>query len=430
MESKYLQELFRFTCGHINFPDGIKGLFTMEPTEQGQKTLNGYKLNFKKLDDGFAIIAPCLQQDATGFALEKPFTGNEKLSFAVFANDPLFFDYSELPYDPPGEYVYYFNNLDATKRRTSLLLHVEGIKESEKIQLHTKTFSFTMKSGAIPVVRDCRGTTIQATQYDCSSDTIKNLYIVDLSRLDDGVYTIEYNNTTMTCYCTKASFIRKIPLLIIEFFVDTTVPQEYQIINRINNIQYISPKNFGLHFGIYDMYWKYKIIPVRASTSAWIKILTNGTAFIPEKIKVNAAYDPMLFTSDNTINQTNTLFKALLYREHWKSYEKCSWNPKYYYCNQSWGILIDGVFKCRNYTTKDGVKIYKYSCPAVHTDELIGELPKPDIKTATYYHDGDKYIAEIVVYLIYQDGKYYISTTKTIPDADGLDCDDYDYSCD
>ena len=56
-------------------------------------------------------------------------------------------------------------------------------------------------------------------RYDFIVNEYENTYRLDLSRLADGLYTVEYNGESLTCYCTKASFIRRVPLLILEIFI-------------------------------------------------------------------------------------------------------------------------------------------------------------------------------------------------------------------
>ena len=94
---------------------------------------------------GFVLAAPCIRNGETGWLeLKNPFIGNVKLAFAVFTRDKYFRDRSDLPYDPPGEYVYYFNNLSPNERRTRLLLSQCSVKESERVGLHAKQFSGTL----------------------------------------------------------------------------------------------------------------------------------------------------------------------------------------------------------------------------------------------------------------------------------------------
>ena len=221
MEQQYLQPLFSFRAEHKNISDPEPGLFQMEPTEAGEKTLQSYKLYFKAQESGFTVIAPCLRHTDGKLELENQFLDGTKLSFAVFTNDKYFFDRSGLPYDPPGEYVYYFNNLNADERRSKLLLENFSVKDSERVRLHTKEFTGKLVKNdtdeiLLPSVYDCKGKLVHESRYDFIVNEYENTYRLDLSRLADGLYTVEYNGESLTCYCTKASFIRRVPLLILE----------------------------------------------------------------------------------------------------------------------------------------------------------------------------------------------------------------------
>ncbi|MGA1870238.1 MAG: hypothetical protein ACMUJM_17000 [bacterium] len=413
MEEKYLQELFRLTLVHKYFKDNIAGLFETEPTEDGQKTLNSYGLYFKPKKDGFVIVTDYIQQSLPDLLeLKNQFDNRVKLSFVIFTNDKHFFDYSELPYDPPGEYVYYFNNLNEEERKTYLLLEKKGIKESERVRIHTKKFSGDLQQKddkiMLPQVLDCRGNEIPAAEYDLEIDERREKYYIDLARKEDGIYTIHYDTESITYYCAKASFIRRIPLIILELFVDTDVPEKYQIIKRINEIQFIDSKQFRLHFGIYSLYWRYKIIPLHGCHHTWIKIKTNNNnySFTPEKVCIDKAQEPVIFSSDQIIDTPNDELEIYLYRIVFD--KKCRLNNKYYYCNENYGIEIDGNFMCRAYDSENGKKIYKHKCPACCEDHLIGPLPKPDEIATKYYYEDEKYYAEMTLYLVKEKGEYLI----------------------
>ncbi len=178
MEQKRLKELFSLTCTHTHFLSGIAGLFEMEPIEETQKTLRGHQLTFKRKKDGFVIVAAHKLESINGFEPIVPFGDDVKLSFAIFTTDARFFDYSDLPYDPPGRYIYYFNNLDESQPRTTILLGVGGVTEDYRIKLNTKTFTFAQSDSESINIYDVHGNLIPQAEYDSKIDTIKNQYIV------------------------------------------------------------------------------------------------------------------------------------------------------------------------------------------------------------------------------------------------------------
>jgi hypothetical protein len=416
MDQQYLQELFSFQAVFQQFDDTYSCLLQMEPTEEGEKTLSGYDLHFKLKDGGFGVFASFVQHDDTGLLeLKNQFSGDVKLSFAVFTNDPQFFDHAGLPYDPPGEYVYYLNNLNENERRTQLLvLDNSGLKETERVKLHTKQFSLEIVRDqqnkiVVPWVLDCRGNIIPETRYNWVIDEKQNTFSLDLSRLADGLYTIQDRITgSTTYYCTKASFIRRIPLLILEIFADPNLPEKYRIVKSINGIQYIDAKQFEIHFGDYLYYWKYTIIPVNIPSCSWIKLLTNNSnyTFLPDRAKI-VNLDPIVFTSSQPINTPNDALKISLYRQAWTT--DCRWSPpKYRDCNQDYWIEIANEYWCRY---KDSYGNYKYKCPARCSDELIGLLPKPgEVYTKYYVEDGKQY-AQMILYLVKENNQYIIKPT-------------------
>jgi hypothetical protein len=379
MAQKDLKELFNFQVAYQKYPETAAGLFQFEPTEAGAKTLQRYGLHFKAQDQGFVIAAPCLEHSDTGlWELQNQFADTEKLAFAVFTSDPAFFDRSELPYDTPGEYVYYFNNINANSRRTKLLLDHCGVKKGERVQLHNKQFSGELvkdEVGAnmIPVVSDCWGNMVAATQYDFTVNEYQQTYALDLSRLVDGLYTIEYNRQFTTCYCTKASFMRRVPLLILDVLVGMEVPQNYQVMQRVADIQYIDPKQFHLHFGNYYYYWRYKIIPIKTPPSIGLKIQTDQSeySFTPEQTKIDCYRNPVWFTAEQPIDTPNDDLTINLYRVN---------------------------------STEPGA-----------SSKLIGPLPKTEESETSYYTQDDKAYAQMTLYLVYESGQYLIKENYEEP---------------
>ncbi|MCP3925572.1 MAG: hypothetical protein GY714_23635 [Desulfobacterales bacterium] len=417
MENNYLQELFRLDCLNNFYKDGLEGVFEMEPTESGQKVLDSYNLHFKKQESGFVVAAPFSGKDDNGCELRKPFEDDAKLSFAIFTNDKYFLEHSELPAnDSPGDYVYYFNNLDESKRNTSLLIDVEAVRGTERVRLHTHSFSFEKTGEQHPVVRNCHGEVIPVAEYDSAIDEIKKQYIVDLTRKGDGLYTVEYNSVSTIYYCQKASFIRRVPLVVVEIFTNPDVPEAYRIIKKIGDKQYIDPKAFRLHFGVYVLYWRYRIIPEDVSSLTRVKVKTNKDeyTFSPESRRVNACQDHLIFTSDQVINKLDKEIETGLYKLTWFNHHHCWCYNHYYYCDQNYGIHVGFRFMCRKQSYDHyGKIIYNHECPAYCEDILIGQLPKPDEVKTDYYYEDEKYIAEMTLYLTQDCDEYQISETSS-----------------
>lgn len=402
MEQQYLHPLFSFRAVHKNIPNPDVGLFRMEPTEEGNKTLQSYKLHYKAQESGFTVVAPCLPHPDRGLLeVKNQFVEGTKLSFAVFTSDKYFFDHAGLPYDPPGEYVYYFNNLNADERRTKLLLENFSIKDRERVPLHTKQFSGELAKNnedefLLPLVYDCRGNLIPETRYDFTVNEYEKTYLLDLSRLADGLYKVEYNGESLTCYCTKASFIRRVPLLILEIFIGSDVPEEYQVVKVEDGIQYIDDKDFCLHFGLNLYHWQYKIIPINIPPCTWIKVQADPTlyTFTPDKIRLHQQIDHVLFTSQQKVEIPNEEeFVVNLYRVGWHEECRLQWD-KYKFCLRDYGIEIGNDFRCREVV---GDKCVHW-CPAYCVeDEVIGTLPKPGGEQTYYYTEDGKPIAQFIM---------------------------------
>ena len=424
MEQQYLQPFFSFQAEHKNIPDPGPGLFQMEPTEAGWKTLQSYRLHFKAQESGFTVVAPCFRRaDQDLLELENQFLDGTKLSFAVFTNDKFFYDHAGLPLDPPGEYVYYFNNLNGDERRTQLLLENFSIKDSERVRLHPKQFSGELaKNGGgeplLPLVYNERGDLVHESRYDFVIDEDQNTYHLDLSRLADGLYTVEYNGESLTCYCAKASFIRRAPLLILEIFIGSAVPAEYQVVKVEDGIQYIDGKEFCLHFGLNLFYWQYKLIPVNIPPCTWIKVRADQSpyTFVPDKMRLHQQVDHVLFTSQQQIEIPNEEgFIVNLYRVGWHDECRVTGEP-YKFCFKDYGIETDNNFWCREVVDHKCI----HWCPAYCTeDKLLGTLPKPGGEKTHYYTEENKPFAQLTLYLVYKNGEYLITDTYDPPSDPG-----------
>lgn len=420
MEQEFLRELFSFRIEHRNLTNAGADLFQMEPTEDGAKTLNSYGLHFKPQDHGFVIAAPCIFHADSGLLeLKKEFAGSVKLSFAVFTSDKYFFDHSKLPYDPPGEYVYYFNNLNPNERRTKLLLSNYSVKENERVKLHTKEFAGPLVRDSanqyvLPHVFDCRNQIVPDNQYDLVIDESKNTYNLSLARMADGLYTVEYNGELLTAYCAKASFIRRIPLLILEIFTDPDLPEQYRICKLLDGVQYLDYKQFCLHFGFKLCYWRYKIIPVNLPSNTWIKLKTNqsGITFKPEMVRIHKCHDYVLFTSEKAIEIPNEELIVNLYRLSWDN--NCRWSyQKYRFCDLDYWVGKNNDFWCRELCQNNN----SYKCPARFTEELIGPLPNIGGESTLYYTENNQQFAELTLYLVYENGNYTIIENYQPPAA-------------
>ncbi|MCG8338345.1 MAG: T9SS type A sorting domain-containing protein [Proteobacteria bacterium] len=430
MEQRLLSEIFRLTCSHTRFPNGIGGLFEMEPTEDCRKQLRNYKLNFKSKKDGFVIVAPHKPESENELELVQPFADGIKLSFAIFTDDKRFFEYSELPEDPPGEVVYYYNNLDETENRTLVLGGKAGVTEADRVNTHTKRFIFPKDNANNTTVYNIFGELVPDSEYDTEIDLIKNEFIVDLSRKSDGLYFIQSAGQTNAYYCLSASFIRRIPLAIIDVFVHPGVPEAYQIIKRIDGIQYLDPKKFELKFGTAqasdEYYWRYKIKLINISHGKWFSVQTDDeNRFEPPRARVNWDRDPLIFTSKEMISKSDEDIDPALHKVHWSNYSRCHHSPRYRYCDSHYGFdCDDGHFRCRRFYFNHGVKHYPDHCPAEWHTHFVGSLPRPDEVETDYYVEDDKSYAEMEMYLIYKWGEMYLS--ETYDGCGGGDDDDDD----
>src|SRR5215469_18355649 len=91
---------------HKYFADGTCGDFTVTPSILTQAVLNGNKMLAKQYGSKLFVA---IQTDSTGRAFITP-SSDLQLTFFLQLNNPLFFNYTNLPFTyTPGK-VYYFTN--------------------------------------------------------------------------------------------------------------------------------------------------------------------------------------------------------------------------------------------------------------------------------------------------------------------------------
>src|SRR6478736_7743256 len=97
---------FRVELLHKYFAKGVFNDFTITPSRQTQAALRGNKMITKQY--GNRLYAG-MEVDDAGKAIMVP-SNNLQLTFFLTLNNPLFFNYTNLPFTVQSGKVYYFTN--------------------------------------------------------------------------------------------------------------------------------------------------------------------------------------------------------------------------------------------------------------------------------------------------------------------------------
>ena len=105
IETRY-GNLFTVELLHRYFTDQLCTDFSIKPSAQTRNILSGHKIISKQY--GYKLYAG-IQLDATGKPLPVPEEGMQ-LTFFMQLNNPVFFNYTNLPFSSPSGKIYYFTN--------------------------------------------------------------------------------------------------------------------------------------------------------------------------------------------------------------------------------------------------------------------------------------------------------------------------------
>ena len=121
------QNLFFLALKHSLHPKANRSLFEVEPIFDCKALMTNLKFDFYQNDEGFGVAAPA-DEVFDDNRLHTPVTQPEnRLSFAVFTQDQDFYKDSFLPEETPGQFIYYFDNLDGTQVFSQALKQTSGM---------------------------------------------------------------------------------------------------------------------------------------------------------------------------------------------------------------------------------------------------------------------------------------------------------------
>lgn len=124
----YWSELFRISCRHDYYRDGICKDLEFVPTEDTQILLKNFRLLFRKQDDGMVVL---FNKDKALKLFKSPYLQTSKMSFQIFGSNPLLLHFTALPFQGAGK-VYWFNNLvNQLSKDKNKLIHDSPQLDSE-----------------------------------------------------------------------------------------------------------------------------------------------------------------------------------------------------------------------------------------------------------------------------------------------------------
>jgi len=307
--------LFTVELLHKYFADGFCDDFAISPSQQTQKVLSGNKMQAKQYDNTLYVGLPSmLNVNKPADALPQ----NLQLTFFMQLNNPLFFNYTNLPFKWPAGKLYYFTNrnnnkannkkflsqvigYDNTKGYTPGDIAADGaglvfqsiksgtgvapavanadnwaaidknqyVNEQDALQWMPSVSTYTFGAPQTAVTIDAWGYNIATKNYTASVLSLKkgfltpvNSFTLDLSTLQPGKYKLSINGIENWIYINDELSGKQV-FAVIDIFNDTSIDAAYQFV--LGTGEFASPA-YSIHFLNRYTIWKYVLASGAAGT--------------------------------------------------------------------------------------------------------------------------------------------------------------------
>ncbi|MFT4924937.1 MAG: hypothetical protein ACI8WB_001027 [Phenylobacterium sp.] len=322
----YYKPLFFLQLAHSAHALANKTLFELEPTAPCREVMTNLALVFYQNAQGFSVAAQ-VKNDTEPWQLLKPLTREQlTLSFVLFSANQHFYPDSFLPFDPPGQFVYCFDNLDGSTARTRSLTETDGITVALRLPMVSGGI-VAERSSTPPQLSDANGQLVPLTTRLTHSD---GQYRIDLAGLVAGRYCLSDDRGSQDYYVCSAAFARRAPIAVIEVYLHRQVDNDYQIIEyrqpwqpdtmTADIGQFISPKQWALHFGRFCYFWRYRIKTSErlAAAAQVIQIQSSDEhcVFEPGFMVIDPTTKDIVFTGTRSVSLTEDwpLLQLYLYK--------------------------------------------------------------------------------------------------------------------
>jgi len=169
---------------HNYFPNGICSVFRMMPFESTVKSCKNYEIRFSKKNNKMSLFAGSNAQET--FDVVTTFSGLESLYFQVLIDDPLFYNYSQIP-SIGEEQIFYFEN-GKNSTNPSVLHKDSFVGQGDLMNKKPLKFNISIPSGTETKiqVKLASGEVIVESTIEEGMQT----YPVNLSQFNEGVFEI------------------------------------------------------------------------------------------------------------------------------------------------------------------------------------------------------------------------------------------------
>jgi len=247
LASKTSKQLFEICFEHNYYVDNAIADLDLEilPVLDSEYLFKNYRLIFKKSKNKIYLLHE--HDDADGKPIV-PLDEGLRISFVVLQKNPLFLNFTELPFFKPKKEVLYFNNLKTKLNAEKQSLSKSAfVTDSDLYPVSQRTFTYSPANkkaqiGIYDALNKCVYT------HPASTGDIE----IDLGDAANGLYSIWENKALIH----KFILLDPIASRTIGFF-DVFITKE--------QLEYMEKPNFesfaySLNFKARELFWKYSVI--------------------------------------------------------------------------------------------------------------------------------------------------------------------------
>lgn len=267
LQVQWLHEYYRDSQGDL----AASRLFEVKPTASCQQQLKDYGLLLKANECGFTLLyrTPDSAQPQLSL-LQNIDTLNFR--FYLYAAEPSFFYFSDLPIDASSGTCYYLSNqidnqqsLDGSNR---LLISRDNagafLSADDQFTVRPPLFPYSFELNADVVwlsIRDANGDVVMAKQLekleDATGDSPNPFQIyLDLTSLEAGLYSLFIGDQETEQFYLESEQNSISPFAIIDIYADISVPLAYRFTDEMG---VVTPKTYQLRIDCRETIWKYLI---------------------------------------------------------------------------------------------------------------------------------------------------------------------------
>ena len=222
------------------FPRGICEVLNIVPSKETARHFKNYNMLMKKNGNRFSFYIGTASQST--FDFNKDFEGLTDLYFQVITDDPLFFNYTDIPY-LNGQQICYFDNT-SNPEVPDRLQQNQFTGTEDLIAFKQKRLTVQLPAGKTDLeIKKNDGESIKKVSVDGSK--AKN-YQLDLNSQDEGVYELWLNNQRQEI-----------------FFLGGKLPENCLGVLHFNIENLIHGDNgprYNLTFNARSVYWQYRVV--------------------------------------------------------------------------------------------------------------------------------------------------------------------------